>query len=186
MTFCSDLRVLGSSVLKSWSRSTEVVVRSRPSVAPSSSLGAEFGPGASDDVAVGDARQRAGADRRGRALVQRRVGLVDLDRDLGQVVGRQLDVGDAADAAAADLHVVVLDQLAGALEDERVLVLAAAGQQQDRHDDGDGQRADGEPAREGHAVPALTRGEGEGTRTKRETGPCGVRCLAGDRPMIFF
>ena len=47
MTFCSDLRVLGSSVLKSWSRSTIDVVLSVPSVAPSGSLGLEFGPGVS-------------------------------------------------------------------------------------------------------------------------------------------
>ena len=38
MTCCSALRVFGSSVLKSWSRSTVDVVLSVPSVAPSSSL----------------------------------------------------------------------------------------------------------------------------------------------------
>jgi hypothetical protein len=47
MTCCSPLRVLGSSVLKSWSRSTGAVVLSVPSVAPSSSLRFEFAPGVS-------------------------------------------------------------------------------------------------------------------------------------------
>ena len=45
MNCCSDARVLGSRVLKSWSRSTIDVVLSAPSVAPSDSLGLEFGPG---------------------------------------------------------------------------------------------------------------------------------------------
>jgi len=39
MNCCSDLLVLGSSVLKTWSRSTIGVVLSAVSVAPSSSLG---------------------------------------------------------------------------------------------------------------------------------------------------
>jgi hypothetical protein len=47
MNCCSDARVLGSRVLKSWSRSTIDVVLSVPSVAPSDSLGLEFGPGVS-------------------------------------------------------------------------------------------------------------------------------------------
>ena len=44
MTSCRPLRVFGSSVLKSWSRSTGVVVRSALIVAPSLSLGALLGP----------------------------------------------------------------------------------------------------------------------------------------------
>ena len=47
MNCCSAARVLGSNVLKSWSRSTIDVVLSVPSVAPSDSLGFEFGPGVS-------------------------------------------------------------------------------------------------------------------------------------------
>ena len=47
MTRCSAARVLGSNVLKSWSRSTIDVVLSACSVAPSASLGLELGPGVS-------------------------------------------------------------------------------------------------------------------------------------------
>jgi hypothetical protein len=43
-TSCSPLRVRGSSVLKSWSRSTGVVVARVGRVAPSSSSGALVGP----------------------------------------------------------------------------------------------------------------------------------------------
>ena len=43
------------------------------------------------DVAVRDARQRRQPDDRLRALAQRRVGLVDVDRDRRLVVGGQLD-----------------------------------------------------------------------------------------------
>ena len=42
---CRPLRVLGSSVLKSWSRSTTEVVCSTPSCPPSGISGALFGPG---------------------------------------------------------------------------------------------------------------------------------------------
>ena len=74
------------------------------------------------DVAVRDARQRDDADDRGRALVQRSEVVVDLDRDLGLVVVRQLDVGDLADVLAGDLDLVAVDELAGVLEADVVLV----------------------------------------------------------------
>src|SRR4051812_49333113 len=47
ITFCRPLRVFGSSVSKSWSRSTMEVVFSVPSVAPSSSFLLLLGPGVS-------------------------------------------------------------------------------------------------------------------------------------------
>ena len=71
-----------------------------------------------------------------RALVQRREVVVDRDLDLGLVVVGQLDVADRADAAPADLHVVVLDELAGVLEAQAVRGRVAVAQQHDG-DDGD-------------------------------------------------
>ena len=47
MTPCRSLRAAGSSVLKSWSRSTTSVVEPTASVAPSSSSFAELGAGVS-------------------------------------------------------------------------------------------------------------------------------------------
>ena len=87
------------------------------------------------DVAVGDARQRRRADHGGRAVVQRREVVVDRDRDLRLVVVRQLDLAHRADAAAADLDVVVLDELPRVLEHQLVRVLAAARQQDHRRHD---------------------------------------------------
>ena len=89
---------------------------------------------------VGDAGERGGADHRGRALVQL---LFDVDVDFGEVVVGEVDAFDRADRRAADQHLVVGHELAGVLEDERVLVAAAAAEEDDREDDhGDRQGRD--------------------------------------------
>src|SRR3954452_15387636 len=94
------------------------------------------GGGGERDVAVGDARERGQADHGLGALAQRRIGLLDLDVDARLVAVRQRDLADGADAAATDLHVVVLDELTGVLEHEVVLVRAASAEEQhgDEHD----------------------------------------------------
>jgi hypothetical protein len=86
--------------------------------------------------------------------VQRRVGRLDLDGDLGLAVVGQRDVLDRADAAAADLDVVVLDQLAGVLE-AQLLGAAPVAAEQQHGDDGDGEdeRTQRRPARRVHARP---------------------------------
>ena len=83
---------------------------------------------------VGDAGERGGADHRGRAFVQL---LADFDVDFGQVFVAEVDAFDRADRRAADQDLVVGHQLAGVLEDERVLVAAAAAEEDDREDDHD-------------------------------------------------
>ena len=88
MTPGSALRVAGSNVLKSWSRSTAVVVESCSMHAALGDLLAALGRHAQVDVAVGDAGQRGLADRGERAAAQRRVVVVDLHRDLGLAVRR--------------------------------------------------------------------------------------------------
>ena len=75
-----------------------------------------------------------------RALVQL---LADADDDLGQVVVGQLDAFDRADRLAADQHLVVGDELAGVLEEEVVLVFAAAAEEDDGERD-HGDREDGD------------------------------------------
>jgi hypothetical protein len=114
-------------------------------------LGA-LGCGGERDVAVGDARQRRQADRRVGARAQRRVGLLHADLDRRQVVGRQLDALDRADAPAADLHVVVGHELAGVLEQQRVLGAAAAAEQQQprREQDDEREREHGGAAGDRH------------------------------------
>ena len=63
MTCCRPLRVFGSSVLKSWSRSTgDVVLSVAERRRRRRACGSMFGPGRQRDVAVGDARQRGRAD----------------------------------------------------------------------------------------------------------------------------
>ena len=91
-------------------------------------------------VAVGDARQRGEPDDRRGALAQRRVGLLHRDLDRGLVVLGQLDLAHRADAAAADLHVVVLDELARVLEQQRVLGAAVASEQEQPHGERHDQR----------------------------------------------
>ncbi len=103
---------------------------------------AQFGPvferrvavraGADRDVVVGDAGERGGADHRGRPLVQF---LADFDVDFGEVFVAEVDAFDRADRRAADQHLVVGHQLAGILEDERVLVAAAAAEEDDPEGD---------------------------------------------------
>ncbi len=99
-------------------------------------------PEAQIDVAVGDARQRDLADRRGRALAQRReVGIGDVERQLGLAVRRQLDVRDGPDARAGDLDQVAADDLAGVDEIGLDGVRGAAAEDDDR--DGDERDEDG-------------------------------------------
>jgi hypothetical protein len=80
--------------------------------------------------AILDARQRGQADGRLGALVQRRIRLLDGDRDRRLVVRRELDGLDRADPPAADLDVVVLHELARVLEQQRVLVAARPAEDQ--------------------------------------------------------
>jgi hypothetical protein len=62
---------------------------------------------------------------------------------------------DRADAPAADLDVVVLDELAGVLEDQLVLMAAVAFEQQPRDKDHhQSERREGSPA--GHGHPAAS------------------------------
>ena len=81
---------------------------------------------------VGDPGERGGADRRRGALVQL---LFDFDVDFGEVVVAELDAFDRADRRAADQDLVVGHQLGGVLEDEGVLVAAAAAEEDDREHD---------------------------------------------------
>ena len=106
------------------------------------------------DVAVGDARQRGQADHGLGALAQRRVGLLDLDPHAGAVVVGQRDRADRADPAAADLHVVALDELAGVLEHQVVLVRVTPAQEEhgDEHD-GERQGGDGHAPGDRHPPP---------------------------------
>ena len=80
-----------------------------------------------------------------RALAQRRVGLLDLDRaPRAWLSSVSVDRAHRADAPAADLDVVALDQLARVLEQQRVLVgVAAAHEQQRDQDDRQRQRGNG-------------------------------------------
>jgi hypothetical protein len=120
-------------------------------------LGA-LGRHAEVDVAVGDAGEGGLADRRERAAAQRRVVVLDRDRDARLAVGGEVDVRDLAHGRAAGLDEVALDQLRGVLE-VRLDRVAAAGpaEQRDRHGDGHdknggrGRRANDEIPRESHS-----------------------------------
>ena len=69
--------------------------------------------------------------------------LVDADFDLGEVVVGEADFFDRADRVAADQHLVAIDELAGVLEDELVLVAAVATEEDRREQyDHDCQRRD--------------------------------------------
>ncbi len=140
ITSARSPRVFSSSVLKIWSRSTTSVVACWVSVAPSSSSLASPSAGRQRDVAVGDAGQRRQPDHGARALAQRRVGLLHGDLDRRLVVVGQLDALDRADAAPADLHVVVDDELAGVLEQERVLRAGVAAEQEQPQDEREHER----------------------------------------------
>src|SRR4029079_19471617 len=82
------------------------------------------------------------ADGGERAAAQRRVVLVDLERQLRLAVGRQLDVRDLAGRDPGDLDEVALDDLRGVLETrgDGVAPTAAAHQQHrgENHGEGDG------------------------------------------------
>ena len=92
------------------------------------------GPRRKGDEAVGDARERRRADLRRGALVQRSDRGAHRDRDLGEVVARQRDVGDVPDGHAADLDLVALDELAGVGEQEVVRARAVRAEHEVRHD----------------------------------------------------
>ena len=153
----------GSSVLKSWSRSTALVVASVSRSAALVDLRRVVGPGVQRDVAVGDRRQGGHPHGRLGALVQRReVLVVDRDLDVGLVVLGQLDVRDLADREAADLDLVALHELVGVLEVDRVLGPAAGSEHedadsQDRHDE----RSDGRGPSDRHSCPSLSNPWGE-------------------------
>ena len=100
------------------------------------------------DLAVGDPRQREGADLRGRPALERRVGLVDAEGDQGVAVVGQANVVDLADVGAPDRHHLAADELGGVREVGGDLVVggvAAAGQDEDGGDGDD--RDDGEDKR---------------------------------------
>jgi hypothetical protein len=111
-------------------------------------------PGADRDVVVGDAGERGRPDRRRRPLVQF---LADADDDLGQVVVGQLDAFDRADRLAADQHLVVGNELARVLEEQVVLVFAAAAE--DDHGEGNHGNRENRNYRDPHRgdPPALCR-----------------------------
>jgi hypothetical protein len=122
--------------LKSWSRSTiGRRVGERQDRAVLELLGV-VRAGRQRDVTVGDARQRRRADDRAGATAQRRELVRDLDVDLGLVVVGEVDLAHRADAASADLHVVVLDELARVLEAQLVARLVAAPEQEHRDEHG--------------------------------------------------
>jgi hypothetical protein len=122
-----------------------VVSRAELTMKRESRLWSAFSSWADRDVVVGDAGERGGADHRGRPFVQL---LFDFDVDFGQVVFGEADALHRAGGRAADQHLVVGHELAGVLEDQRVLVAAAAAEEDDREDDqGCGQRDDRGDAR---------------------------------------
>ena len=96
------------------------------------------------DVAVGDARQRAELhDRLGTGPERRVVLVVDRERDLGEPVGRHVDLLDGAYLRAPDPHLVALHELSRVLELGGDLVAAPAEHQDGRKDH------DSEPERHG-------------------------------------
>ena len=151
-------------------------------------LGA-LGRHAQVDVAVGDARQRGLADRGERAAAQRREVVVDLHRDLGLAVRREVDGLDRADGRAAGLDEVALHELGGVLE-ARLDLVAAAGraQEEDRDHDGhdknggQGRRANDEIPRETHSrFPRTFERDGAGELAViRDGGHTASRCVYGN------
>ena len=108
-------------------------------------FGRIVGPGGDRDVAVGDPRERGGADHGGGPLVQ---GAIDRHLHLRLGAVGELDVVDRAHRFAADQHLVPLHQLATGLEDQLVVIATVAAEQQvaDRdHDDEQGAEG-GDPA----------------------------------------
>ncbi len=147
------LEVLAGGLVERVEDLVEVDRGRRRLLADDAAVGDLRGLGAGEpqvDVAVGDAGQRRLADRRLRAAPQRRVLLVDAERELGLPVGRQPDLLDRARADARDLHEVALDELRGVLELrlDRVAARGALQQHHDREGSGDGDGHDGRDAYE--------------------------------------
>ena len=124
-------------VLKSWSRSTSEVVSAWAIVPPEAIVFPSGWAGKVEvDVAVGDPRERLGADRGVGALGQRRVGGVgDLHLDQCLAVVAEGDLLDRADGDAGDAHVVARDQLGGVLELGGDGVGGAAAEHEEQHHD---------------------------------------------------
>lgn len=91
-----------------------------------------------------------------RALVERRGDALELELDPGPPVGGQLDGADAADGAAAHLHLVADDQLPGVLEDGGDGVAAATAE----HERGDERPSGDDTADRGRTHRARVRGHG--------------------------
>ena len=73
--------------------------------------------------------------------------LFDRDLDFGEVVVGELDAFDRADRLAADQDLVVGHELAGVLEEQVVLVAAAAAEEDHAERDHDHRQADDRPRR---------------------------------------
>ena len=135
---------------------------------------AALGRHAQVDVAVGDARQRGLADRGERAAAQRRVVVLELHRDLGLAVRREVDVLDGADRRAARLDEVALHQLGGVLEARLDLVVAAGGaQQEDRDHDGHDKNG-GQGRRANDLIPRETHSQFPRTLERSAAGELAV------------
>ena len=128
-------RVFGSSVLKSWSSSTFVLRSGRRDRGAVGEL-AVLRLGQSQlDEPVRDAGLRQLLDLRARALRQRRVVLVDLERDLGLALVGDPDLLDRPDRRAAQLDEVARHELAAVLEPRVDLVAVAASEDEQRDRD---------------------------------------------------
>ncbi len=104
------------------------------------------------NLATGDLGERRRADGRDRAAPQRRVVVVDAERDLGLAARAELDVAHRADGHAAHDHLVSRDQLARVLELGGDLVVVASGEHDDECDHCDHERDDGRDAAD-HGAP---------------------------------
>ena len=126
------------------------------------------------DEAVGDRRQRPGANHEARAGRQRRVVVPHLELDLGLAVVGDLEVGHLADLDAAELDQVALDQLSGVDEArlQRVAVAAAPEQEQGHeHGRGDNRRH----RRESGGSASVRLGGARHARPSCSPDPPGVR-----------
>ena len=135
ITSCSELRVLGSNRAKTSSSSTAVLVWSAPMRPPSSislpSVGAEL----EVDVAVGDPRQRGRLDHRLGAVAQRRVVVVDGERDLGSPVVRVTSMSSTVPTATPATRTSLPLTSCPAFSNSAVTVVAAAAREQDESDE---------------------------------------------------
>ena len=117
MTFCERLARLRPEGVEELVEVDGEVVLLAARASPRRRARRVVGPRGDRDVAVGDPRERGGADDGRRALVER---LVDRDRDLGLRVVGQGDAVDRADRLAGDEHLVAGDELAAVLEEQVV------------------------------------------------------------------